>query len=512
MREKIETGSGKQPRITNMKKLSRILLIVLIAIAIVCLFVFRRTTKTYAAPQIVKSLQFGTSLEDSVVDIILAGDGYITDLIKGDDKSHCAKIDSDFKQIWDWSCLGARASICEPIIDNDGNIHLFGQTWEDISSNSNGISIILSQSGKEKSAFQVISSGFDFLKSGIMLSDNSVIAIGYTMGDVVNNTHTENNSLDFFVCRYDNQVNQVWIKQQGTADNDDEANAICNSINQTFVIGGYTSDLFLTPGAPDMQFDAFLECFDYDGNVIWAKRFGSDRIDEVKSIACDNMGNIYVVGIWNSWDDTADRERHCECFIAKFDSNGNQLWLNQVSNPNTYVHDCQMVLGGNSFYLLYNYQNDGNYVSDEQSSGRYIIKYDSDGNELYSLLLTPEQGYDGITDMIVNNVGNLVITGFTNSSLFCSNLGGSDSFIAEYAVASKPTFSVAGGHNNNSRSVSVTSSISGSDIRYTLNGSEPTISSRIYTVPLAIDSNVTLKARVWKDGYFPSDVNKYQNK
>lgn len=45
-----------------------------------------------------------------------------------------------------------------------------------------------------------------------------------------------------------------------------------------------------------------------------------------------------------------------------------------------------------------------------------------------------------------------------------------------------------------------------SEVRYTLNGSEPTASSALYTAPLTISNSAVLKARVFRSGYAPSTV------
>ncbi|MDP4679878.1 MAG: chitobiase/beta-hexosaminidase C-terminal domain-containing protein [Cyclobacteriaceae bacterium] len=47
------------------------------------------------------------------------------------------------------------------------------------------------------------------------------------------------------------------------------------------------------------------------------------------------------------------------------------------------------------------------------------------------------------------------------------------------------------------------------DIRYTLDGSDPDSTSTLYTEPFQFDSYSTLKARAFKDAWFPSDIRTY---
>ncbi|MCR5752448.1 MAG: chitobiase/beta-hexosaminidase C-terminal domain-containing protein [Kiritimatiellae bacterium] len=57
-----------------------------------------------------------------------------------------------------------------------------------------------------------------------------------------------------------------------------------------------------------------------------------------------------------------------------------------------------------------------------------------------------------------------------------------------------------------STNVTITCSTSGATIRYTLNGSEPTESSAIYSAPIALNATTTVKARAFAANKEPSDV------
>jgi len=69
-----------------------------------------------------------------------------------------------------------------------------------------------------------------------------------------------------------------------------------------------------------------------------------------------------------------------------------------------------------------------------------------------------------------------------------------------------PSFSPGGGAYSNAVDVTITCSTSGAEIRYTTDGRDPTGSSALYTAPIHVDHNLTLKAKAWKSGLAPSDV------
>lgn len=69
-----------------------------------------------------------------------------------------------------------------------------------------------------------------------------------------------------------------------------------------------------------------------------------------------------------------------------------------------------------------------------------------------------------------------------------------------------PTISPSGGSILGPTQVELTCQTSGAEIRYTLNGNDPTSSSNLYSSALTIDQTTTIKAKAFKDGYEASDV------
>lgn len=81
--------------------------------------------------------------------------------------------------------------------------------------------------------------------------------------------------------------------------------------------------------------------------------------------------------------------------------------------------------------------------------------------------------------------------------------------IASYTIngtVEPPIFSLASGLYSSDQTVSLTTATEGSRILYTLDGSNPSNSSAVYSAPLVISSNVTIKAVAVKPGYLSSAV------
>ena len=78
-------------------------------------------------------------------------------------------------------------------------------------------------------------------------------------------------------------------------------------------------------------------------------------------------------------------------------------------------------------------------------------------------------------------------------------------FTTQGTVAA-PTISPQGGNFDNPQTVTLTSDTSSADIRYTLNGSEPTGASTLYSGDFVVSSNTIIKAKAFKSGLNPSST------
>ncbi|TFH12934.1 MAG: hypothetical protein E4H02_12750, partial [Lentisphaerales bacterium] len=74
------------------------------------------------------------------------------------------------------------------------------------------------------------------------------------------------------------------------------------------------------------------------------------------------------------------------------------------------------------------------------------------------------------------------------------------------AAVAPPTFNPPEGTYGSSISVTVETATAEASIYYTLNGSEPSQSSTLYSAPLVVTSAVTIKAKAFKDGLLPSET------
>jgi len=77
---------------------------------------------------------------------------------------------------------------------------------------------------------------------------------------------------------------------------------------------------------------------------------------------------------------------------------------------------------------------------------------------------------------------------------------------ADWGVLAEPVISPDGGNYHTCPEVSLSSLIPGASIFYTLDDSDPTQSSTLYTGPITLQSSATIKARAFMDDLFPSEI------
>jgi len=143
--------------------------------------------------------------------------------------------------------------------------------------------------------------------------------------------------------------------------------------------------------------------------------------------------------------------------------------------------------------LVGTYSN-GQIVTISCGTSGAVIRFTSDGSE-------PTSSSDIYTDI------TLVIGTVTfRAKAFKSGMTDSDTASATYTVQSSvdtvatPTLSPTGGTYSSSQSVSITCGTSGVTIRYTVDGSEPTSTSAVYSSPIPVASTTLVKARAFKAG------------
>jgi formylglycine-generating enzyme required for sulfatase activity len=140
-------------------------------------------------------------------------------------------------------------------------------------------------------------------------------------------------------------------------------------------------------------------------------------------------------------------------------------------------------------------------VTITSSTSEAIIRFTTDGNDptdTSSIYSTPININEDTTLK-----ARAYLDGYSDSETAVAN------YIIEESAAETvqtPTFNPPGGYYGMAQTVAIHCPTAGAEIRYTTDGSDPTASSAIYTEPLSLIENTTIKARGFKEDWNQSDI------
>jgi hypothetical protein len=237
-----------------------------------------------------------------------------------------------------------------------------------------------------------------------------------------------------FVAKYSSAGVLLWAHKSpatGNLVNGDEANGVgTDAAGNIYVVG-------LTAGTLPGQIsaghsDVTVIKYDPAGTLLWARQFGSDRADWGQAAAVDAGGNVFIAGHTQGQLPLQAPGVGRDFFIAKFDTNGNRLWIRQTPSSGGTGDDGNGVAvdaAGNAYM-----------TGSDERPGRdpFVAKYDPDGTLVWiSHIRTPAPG-DGYAVAVAGDGQTIYLTGrtyadfalpgFPKQNRFCC--GQYDAFVA----------------------------------------------------------------------------------
>ncbi len=221
--------------------------------------------------------------------------------------------------------------------------------------------------------------------------------------------------------------------------------AVDNSGNYNFVSSG-SSDIFFVK-------------YSVQGNVIFARQFGTSGMDRGYALSIDSQDNVYIVGKFsgtinfdplNSPQGQVTSSGNLDGIIVKYDSNGNFLWCRKIggSSLDRVLHiqvdnNDDIVITG-AISTVCSFDNGVGGVVQKVSNGLmdvFYAKYLSTG-VLQFVHSFGAGGNDTGMGINVDNQNNIIITGYFSGTINCDPAGtaagvftqtsGTDVFIAKY--------------------------------------------------------------------------------
>lgn len=122
---------------------------------------------------------------------------------------------------------------------------------------------------------------------------------------------------------------QLWLTQFGTS-SDEEARALSPDDAGGVMVAGHTLGSLGGPNAGEE--DAWVARYDGEGERLWIRQFGTSSFERVIALAADSAGGVFVTGRTEG-DLGGPNAGGADVFLARYDAQGNQLWMRQFGTP-----------------------------------------------------------------------------------------------------------------------------------------------------------------------------------
>ncbi|MBM3775453.1 MAG: hypothetical protein FJW37_09860, partial [Acidobacteria bacterium] len=204
----------------------------------------------------------------------------------------------------------------------------------------------------------------DFAQAAAIHSGSTYVA-GYTMGALPGQASSWGQ--DAFLRRYDSSGAEVWTRQFGSS-GDDVAAAIVADSGGVYVAGSTSGAL---PGqTAGGSYDAFVRKYDLAGNELWTRQFGTSGIEQALGAAVDATG-VYIAGYTSgTLAGQTSAGGPYDAFLAKYDLNGNPLWMRQFGSAGIDTAYAVSAAGG-AIYVA------GDTTDALAGPGSYLGGYDA---------------------------------------------------------------------------------------------------------------------------------------
>ncbi len=256
----------------------------------------------------------------------------------------------------------------------------------------------------------------DYISDIILTSDKSYITSNITNskdGDFKDFSETGYVTPYTVLTKTDASGKTVWKKAVGNR-GIFVTTALAAGPDGSFFAAGYGKRV---DGSTYGYYDSFVAKFDKNGEQLWLKRFGTSTVDLMNGITVTKDGGVIAVGSVGNNDYDAEgfggKELQSRAAIVKYTSNGDLVWKNIIGGNQDYFNAVTEGKDGNIYVV-------GNFYSGELftplgKSDSGIVKFTSEG-KYKGITPIAGTGIENFTGIITDSDGNLVTVGRSNSA------------------------------------------------------------------------------------------------
>ncbi len=241
-------------------------------------------------------------------------------------------------------------------------------------------------------------------------SEKNIFVVGNTWGKL--NGVEKIGEKDVYVSKYNSEKTLEWTKLFGTKDWDCVSAGAVDSEGNIIVTGstwGSFSDYDVFLGISDV----FVMKIDNEGNLIWRSVAGSRQNDWANNIHVSKNDEIYVVG--GSYGSIEGAEYTsgfgCNAFIGKWSSSGDKGLFKMFGER---IEGMSVASDSENIYMVgrTDVRRGDQYVYETGISDSIIFKLDENLEEQWARIWGSVE-VDSATDIAVDSVGDIYVTGYT---------------------------------------------------------------------------------------------------
>jgi len=291
--------------------------------------------------------------------------------------------------------------------------------------------------------------GILIIQDAVTDDEGNIIIVGGTQG-AINFEGTMISGQEMVLAKFNTNGDLQWVStsnSQPGIGTEATGTSIALGPNEDLIVSGYLNkEVHFDNIVLDAISSHYMASYDLDGFVNWARSYGhqfslSGNFQNTSEIVIDNFNNIYLTGMTRGdnvtgiavFDDISFESTN-SMFVAKFDNQGDIIWLNHYDAPensfaNVTATNIAIDKNDNSITIAGNFNDtitfgntllttDGSFVDN-----LFLTKYNEDGAVVWA-----KQGGGSATrplvfDMDVNDDGDIFLV-FTMRT----DLSGSDEF------------------------------------------------------------------------------------
>jgi len=247
---------------------------------------------------------------------------------------------------------------------------------------------------------------------------------------------------DYYIIKYDENGNMQWNRSYDNG-NDDIIYGIKTDSNDNIIVTGKSSDDFLTikldkfgselwnisydisdddcsysidiDSSDNIIITGYIKTgssrdwctikYDTNGIMLWQKILAQFGNDYSTGVSIDSNDNIIVTG-------TCYKSANSDISVIKYDQNGNKIWQRFSDNGVVEYAEDVVVNSWDEIIVV------GSYTATFEKLNFAVIKYDSEGNHLWSTFYDGHGEDDCAKGVTIDNYNKIIMTGYSKDYHF----------------------------------------------------------------------------------------------